>query len=192
MAKKEQKNQETNKNSQYTEQFVPIKDISNGMIRLDNDFLITGVKIEPKNIFILDIQAENNVISNFRNLYNTIDFEFWLIIADRPVDIAVYVSNLQIELGKQQNPAIRKLIIQDINKANAFAGPQYNVVDTEYYFLFREKKPEIIQKRLTALMTGLANCGLISMQTSNDDLRMLIDNFYNGASKIEFGTVMPQ
>jgi hypothetical protein len=95
-------------------------------------------------------------------------------------------------MGKQQNPAIRKLIIQDIQKAEAFMGPQYNVVDTEYYFLFREKKPEIIQKRLSSLMTGLANCGMNSVQTSNEDLRMIIDNFYNGNSGVEFGVVMPQ
>lgn len=191
--KAKQANQKANKkDQQYSELFVPIQEISNGMIRLDNNFLVTGVKIEPKNIFILDQQSENNVIANFRNLYNTIDFEFWLVIADRPVDIAVYVSNLQIELGKQQNPAIRKLIVQDIQKAESFAGPQYNVVDTEYYFLFREKKPEIIQKRLSLLMTGLANCGLNSSQTSNQDLRMIIDNFYNGNQKVEFGTVMPQ
>ncbi|NLA32561.1 MAG: hypothetical protein GX864_01250 [Mollicutes bacterium] len=177
---------------QYSETWVPIKEIANGMIKLDNDFFVTGVKIEPKNIFIMDIDSENNVIMNFRNLYNTIDFEFWLIIADRPVDIGVYISQLQVEMGKQQNPAIRKLIIQDIQKAEAFMGPQYNVVDTEYYFLFREKKPEIIQKRLSSLMTGLANCGMNSVQTSNEDLRMIIDNFYNGNSGVEFGVVMPQ
>jgi len=180
------------KDLQYSEQWVPIKEIANGMIRLDNDFLVTGIKIQPKNIFILDADSENNVISNFRNLYNTIDFEFWTIIVDRPVDIAVYISQLQVELGKQINPAIRKLIIQDIRKAEAFMGPEYNVVDTEYYFIFREKKPEIIQKRLTSLMTGLANCGLNSAQTSNEDLRMIIDNFYNGNAGVEFGTVMAE
>ncbi len=179
-------------NQQYSEQWVPIKNINNGMILLENGFYVTGVKIEPRNIFILDIESENNVIMNFRNLYNTIDFEFWLIIADRPVDIGVYISQLQVELGKQQSPAIRKLILQDIQKAEAFMGPQYNVVDTEYYFLFRDSKPEVIQKRITSLMTGLANAGMNSMQTSNEDLRMILDNFYNGNSGVEFGVVMPE
>ncbi len=180
------------KDQQYSEQWVPIKDINNGMIQLENGFFVTGVKIEPRNIFILDVDSENNVIMNFRNLYNTIDFEFWLIIADRPVDIGLYISQLQVELGKQSSPALRKLIVQDIQKAEAFMGPQYNVVDTEYYFLFRDNRQEVIQKRLTSLMTGLANCGMNSMQTSNEDLRMLLDNFYNGNSGVEFGVVMPE
>lgn len=183
---------QTKSTQQYSEQWVPIKNIANGMITLDNDWYVTGVKIEPKNIFILDEQSESNVIMNFRNLYNSIDYEFWLIVADRPVDINVYVSILQVELNKQQNPAFRKLILQDINKAEGFMGAQYNVVDTEYFIIFREKKLELIQKRLSLLITGLANCGLNSTQTTNEDLRTLIDNFYNGNARTEFGVVMPE
>ena len=38
--------------------------------------------------------------------------------------------------------------MQDISKANMFMSTQMNAVDTEYFILFKEKKPEIIQKRL--------------------------------------------
>lgn len=183
---------QTTANKRYTDAWVPIKEISNGMILLDSKFYVTGVKVEPKNIFILDIDQEDGVINGFQNLYNTIDYEFWIIIADRPVDIAVYKSQLQVEHSKQQNPAIRKLILQDIQKADQFAGPEYNVVDTEYYILFRDKKPEVLQKRIVNLMSGLASAGLNSQQTSNEDLRMLIDNFYNGNSSVNFGMVMPE
>ena len=40
--------------SRYTEDWIPIKVISNGMIVLDNKMKVTGVKIRPRNIFILD------------------------------------------------------------------------------------------------------------------------------------------
>ena len=39
-------------------------------------------------------------------------------------------------------------------------------------------------------MLGLANCGLDSTQTSNDDLRMILDNFLNGGQTTTFGTVL--
>jgi len=64
------------------------------------------------------------------------------------------------------------------------------VVDTEYFILFKEKRMEIIQKQLHSLISGLANSGLNSTQTSNDDLRMILDNFLNGGVKTNFGTVM--
>ena len=91
----------------------------------------------------MDVGSQNNTIYNLRNFYNSIDFEFWLLIADRPVDIDVYVSQLQLMYNNAQNNAIKKLIMQDINKANLFTSVEYNVVDTEYYILFKEKRMEL-------------------------------------------------
>jgi hypothetical protein len=79
--------------------------------------------------------------------------------------------------------------MEDINKGNQFASN--NVVDTEYYLLFREKNPDIIQKRIRAIINGLATCGLNSVQATNEDLRTLIENFLNGGTRTQFGTVMP-
>ena len=176
-------------NNNTTEDWLPIRAINNGMIQLDNGYLVTGVKIEPKNIFILDQDVQNNVIFSLRNFYNTIDYEFWLISAGRPVDINVYLANLQVQYNNTNNQHIRKLLMQDISKANMFMSTQMNAVDTEYFILFKEKKPEIIQKRLQTLIGGLANCTLNSKQVSNDDLRMLLDNFFNGAENSRFGAV---
>ena len=59
-------------------------------------------------------------------------------------------------------------------------------------YLFKEKNLDMIQKRLRTLISGLANCGLDSAQTSNDDLRTILDNFLNGGMKTEFGTVVSE
>ena len=41
------------------------------------------------------------------------------------------------------------------------------------------------------LINGLASCGLNASQVSNDDLRIVLENFLNGGVNTEFGTVMP-
>ena len=174
--------------SKYTEDWVPVKAIENGMMILNDKSKVSGVKIRPRNIFILDPNTQDNVINSLKNFYNTIDFEFWLICADRPVDISGYVARLQLLLNQVNSPAIRKLISQDILKAQDFIDN--NVTDTEYYILFKEKNNDMIQKKIRTLITGLANCGLDCSQTSNDDLRIIIDNFLNGGVKTEFGTVV--
>lgn len=174
----------------FSEDWLPVKQILNGMIQLEDGSYVTGVKVMPKNIFIMDQGSQNATIYNIRNLYNSIDFEFWLLIADRPVDIDVYLSQLQLMYNNAQDGAIRKLIMQDINKANMFMSAEYNVVDTEYYILFKEKRLEIVQKKLHNLISGLATAGLQSTQTSNNDLRIVLDNFLNGGDQTTFGTVM--
>lgn len=183
------KNSATTKNSsKYTEDWLPIKSIANGAIILDNKQKVTGIKIKPRNIFILDQGTQDNTIIALKNFYNTIDFEFWLISADRPVDLNNYLARLQLLYNQTPNPAVRKLINQDIDKANDFMNN--NITDTEYYILFKEKNDDLIQKRLRTLVTGLANAGLEATQVSNDDLRIILDNFLNSGMTTNFGTVI--
>lgn len=175
-------------NSKYTEDWLPIKAIANGTIVLDNNMKVTGVKITPRNIFILDQITQENVIVALKNFYNTLDFEFWIISADRPVDISAYLAQLQLLYNSVNNTIIRKMIMQDLQKANMFMDN--NVTDTEYFLLFKERNPEVIQKRLRTIMMGLANAGLTATQTSNSDLRSIMENFLNGGMNTEFGTVI--
>ena len=65
----------TNK-SKYTVDDIPIKSITNGTIILNNNLKVTGVKIMPRNIFILDWDSQNAIIANLKNVYNTIDMNF--------------------------------------------------------------------------------------------------------------------
>lgn len=176
-------------NSKYTEDWIPVKNITNGMIELENNQKVTGIKIKPKNIFILDKITQDNVIAMMKTFYDTIDFEFWLISADRPVDLSNYLATLQILYNQTQDTKRIKLINQDIEKANSFMKD--NVTDTEYYILFKDKNVDILQKRIRTLMMGLANSGLDSVQVSNTDLRIILDSFLNGGMHTDNKVVMP-
>ena len=158
------------------------------MILLDNGLKVTGVKIMPRNIFILDQDMQDSIIVNLKNVYNLIDYEFWIIAADRPVDISIYLSQLQLLYNSVNSQVKRKLILEDINKGNMFMNN--NVVDTEYFLLFKEKNNDLIQKRIRVLINAFASAGLTSYQTTNDDLRMILDNFLNGGQTTDFGTVI--
>ncbi|MBE6139143.1 MAG: hypothetical protein E7174_01365 [Firmicutes bacterium] len=172
--------------SKYTD--VPVKNITNGVIVLDNNQKVTGVKIMPRNIFILDQGMQDAIIMNLKNVYNAIDYEFWIVVADRPVDINVYLSQLQLLYNQIGDTKKRKLILEDLNKANMFTNN--NVVDTEYFLLFKEKDNDLIQKRIRTLINNFASAGLTAFQTNNDDLRMILDNFLNGGQTTTFGTVL--
>lgn len=178
----------TKTNSKFTSDFIPIKAITNGTIILDNNEKVTGIKIFPRNIFILDSSTQDLIIANLKNVYNIIDYEFWLVVADRPVDINVYVSQLQLLYNQTQNPVKRKMIIEDMNKANEFIND--NIVDTEFYILFKEKNIDKAQKKIRDLMSAFLNAGLQTTPVSNEDLRIILDNFLNGGGTTKFGTVM--
>ena len=174
----------------FTENWINIKEINNNIITLDNKEMITGIKINPKNIFILERMEQDRVIDSLKTFYNLIDYEFWLIIADRPVDISLYTSQLELALNNAQSPTMRKLIVDDLEKAELFINN--SIVDTEYFILFKEKNTDLLNKKVRNLINNIASCGLIASQTSNDDLRMIIDNFLNGGTNFSARTVMPK
>ena len=176
------------KSKDTDESFVPVKSITNGMIILDNNEKVTGIKIAPRNIFIADFDTQNAIINNLKNVYNMIDYEFWIIAADRPVDINVYLSQLQLLFNSTSDQVKRKLILEDINKANMFMNN--NIVDTEYYLLFKERNNDLIMKRIRNLINMFASAGLNTRQVTNNDLRVILDNFLNGGSTTTFGTVI--
>lgn len=175
--------------SGFTEDWLPVKSIQNNMIITSTNEKVTGVKISPRNIFILDPGTQENILIGLRNFYNTIDFEFWLVVADRPVDISVYMSQMQLLLNETSSPAIKKLIMQDIEKGETFI--RNNVCDTEYYFMFKGKDPDLLMKRVRQMISNLSLCGINASLISNSDLRLVMENFLNGGNTTEFGTVMP-
>ena len=59
-----------NQSSMYTENWIKVKEINNNAIYLDNKQMVTGVKIQPRNIFILEENYQNQIVESLRNFYN--------------------------------------------------------------------------------------------------------------------------
>lgn len=195
MAKNQAKT--TKSDSKYSEDWLPITNIQGGLIEvqgraLEGKQIVTGVRVEPKNIFISDEETQNRTIYSLRNFYNSLDYEFWLICCDRPVDINLYKSELEVMLNRTESAQTRKLILQDLQKCDMFTGPVINAVDTEFYLLFKDspKNMERIQKRVHNMISGLASAGLVSRQLTEEDVRVLLDSFLNDSRRVEYGTVM--
>jgi len=91
-------------------------------------------------------------------------------------------------LNEPLSPARRKMVMQDLEKADMFINNQ--VVDTEYYVLFKESKMELLQDKLRSMVNGFASCSLLATPVSDDDLRVILDNFLNGGVRYDFGTVV--
>ena len=172
----------------YTENWVNVRGIKDGMIFLKSKELVCGVKVEPRNIFILEQQNQDNIINALKNCYNTLNFEWWLVVADKPVDISIYQSQLELLLSQQTDPRRRKIVSQDIAKAKMFIDNQ--IVDIEFYVLFKERKPEMVDEKVRMLVNGFAGAGLVASKTTNDDLRVILDNFLNGGVRTDFRTVV--
>ena len=48
--------------SGFTEDWLPVRAIQNNMIITKDNYKVSGVKITPRNIFILDPDLQNNIL----------------------------------------------------------------------------------------------------------------------------------
>ena len=82
----------------------------------------------------------------------------------------------------------------DILRKNFFDNLQeierLNNIINELEKYFKEKDNELIQKRIRNLINTFASASLSTHQVTNDDLRVILDNFLNGGKTTQFGTVM--
>ncbi len=53
--------------SPYTENWVNVRGIIDGMIFLRSKEFISGVRVEPRNIFILEQNQQDNIINALKN-----------------------------------------------------------------------------------------------------------------------------
>ena len=83
----------------------------------------------------------------------------------------------------KKNGYIRLLSLNEIDN-NLILLPE------PWFHVFKEKDMNKIQKRIRDLVQNFANAGLQSKQTSNEDLRVILDNFLNGGQTTKFGTVI--
>ena len=68
-------------NSVFTENWVKIKSIRNGIITLPNKEMVTGVRIEPRNIFTLERYINRNLTARRHHIPRA-----------KPVSVIVIVS----------------------------------------------------------------------------------------------------
>ena len=59
----------------------------------------------------MDQQSQNRIVDQLRTFYNLIETEFWLIVADRPVDINVYLAQLKLLFNSTQKTFLHPLLL---------------------------------------------------------------------------------
>ena len=168
--------------------WATVRQITSGVVVLNTGELVSGVKIIPRNIFIMQQDDTNAIIYGLSKFYDSIDFDYWLIIGDKPVDLNNYFNSVQNIYNTSSSEHIRAIARDDIVKANKYVSGDYGVSDTEYFLLFKDKTIQSVQERISKIISGIRECDLDATQVSNDELRLVMDTFLsNGKKAIALG-----
>jgi len=194
--------------TQPSQQFVPIKEIKDGVLYLKNGsirqlLLVSGVNFELKS------EAEQNLIlSGFQNFINSLDFSVQFFIHSRKVNVDNYLAKMEERKGEEQNELlkiqieeyvsfIRNFVDQNaiINK-NFFVVVPYDpitVVNPASGLMSIFKKSNSVEekkvsekenldqllRRVEQVTEGLNQIGLRAVKLENEETTELFYNLYN-------------
>src|SRR4051812_5524090 len=88
-------------NAKTTQDFVPIKEIRQGVVVLKDDSLRGIVIASSLNFALKSADEQQSILLQFQNFLNSLDFSIQIFIQSRKLDIRPYIALLENRLKEQ-------------------------------------------------------------------------------------------
>jgi hypothetical protein len=191
-----------------TQQFVPIKEIRDGVVVLKNGELRSVLLCQAINLDLKSADEQTAVILQFQNFLNSLEFQIQIIASSRRLDIRPYILQLENRLEQIEGDLLRiqtREYIQFIQQFN----DTYDVMSKYFYvvvpygaalalpttgvfsFLGGAKKPGAsdlaqfeelrsqLEQRIAIVTGGLESLGIQSRQLDTPALIELYQKTFN-------------
>lgn len=93
--------------SQTTQQFVPIKEVRDGIVVLRDGSLRTVLMASSLNFALKSSEEQEAIISQFQNFLNSLEFSIEFYIQSRRLDIRPYIALLEERMKEQINDLVK-------------------------------------------------------------------------------------
>jgi len=99
-------------NTTPTQEFVPIKEIRDGIAILKDNSMRAVIAVSSLNFALKSTQEQEALIYQFQNFLNSLDFSIQISVQSRALDIKPYLETLQKQYNDQLNDLL-KIQIQE-------------------------------------------------------------------------------
>lgn len=93
--------------AQATQDFVPVKEIRDGVVVLTNGELRSLILVSPINLSLKTEDEQNAVFSQFIGFLNSLDFTVQIVVQSRRLDITPYLLMLEKKYENQTEPLLK-------------------------------------------------------------------------------------
>ena len=94
-------------NAKATQEFVPIKEIRDGIIMLEDGSMQALLLASSINLSLKSEEEQQGTIMQFQNFLNSLDFSIQIVIESRKLDIRPYMLLLENRLAAQSEPLLK-------------------------------------------------------------------------------------
>lgn len=122
------------KPSGATQQFVPVKEIRNGIIVL-KDGSYRGVLIcSSVNFGLKSVDEQRGIILGFQNFLNTLDFSIQIVVNSRKMDLRPYLALLEKKMPEQRTELLRIQLREYMEFVQSFSEGA-NIMTKSFYVI---------------------------------------------------------
>jgi type IV secretory pathway VirB4 component len=90
-----------------TQDFVPIKEVRDGIVILKDGSLRRVILVTSVNLFLKSNDEQKATIYQFQSFLNTLDFPAQIVVQSRRLDIRPYLLVLEERMGLQSEPLLK-------------------------------------------------------------------------------------
>ncbi len=102
-------------NSKPTQDFVPIKEVRDGVVVLQDNSMRALVLASSLNFALKSTDEQQGIIMQFQNFLNSIDFSIQIFVQSRELDIRPYIALLEARQKEQVEELIKTQTREYIN-----------------------------------------------------------------------------
>lgn len=191
-----------------TQQFVPVREIRNGVVIL-KDGSYRGILIcSSINFGLKSLDEQRAITEGFQNFLNTLDFSIQIVVNSRKMDLRPYLTLLEGKSADQKTELLRIQLREYIEFVRSFAD-QANIMTKSFYivvpysahlevantasnFLHRSRQSTSIadtasfeehsvqlDQRLALVSSGLAGTGVRAVPLGTEEVIELLYRSFN-------------
>jgi hypothetical protein len=193
--------------SKATQDFIPIKEIRDGLVVLKDGGMRAIIMVSSVNFALKSPDEQQAIIFQFQNFLNSLDFSIQISIQSRELDIKPYIATLEEryknEIGELMKIQIKEYIqfIKSFIEQTSIMTKTFFVVipfspsilstssnpferfankknTTNKTDFFEENRTQI-EQRINIVSQGLTRCGLRSIQLGTEEIVELFYKTFN-------------
>ncbi len=144
----------------YSEDFVPVKDILNGIIETEDGRYIRVLEVEPINFLLRSTSEQKNIVASFASWMKISPIKIQIKVLTKKADIGKHLNTIERDMESESNPKCRELqldyyrLIQTIGSREAITRRFLVIFEYEAVTNRKPEYSEIVSALETAVQTA--------------------------------------
>src|SRR3990167_3615607 len=163
--------------SKATQEFVPVKEVRDGIVILKNGTMRGIVLASSLNFSLKSEEERNAIILQFQDFLNSLDFSVQICVESRRLDIRPYIALLEDRYKEQVNELMKIQTREYIDFVKKFT--ESTNIMTKSFFIVVSYDPAIIN------MKGGITAGLFKKKSVAEELQSKKAGFEENRTQLE-------